>query len=219
MKRVFPMVMLVVGLIGLSATPLFANPTGPTLVVANGSIIGVVKGNFSSINSAGPLRLDFNATTYINQSTGIASTLSILVQTVTYGVPGGSLEVNATVTVLGRFAGNLHPSDLVLAVNATAVTDYPYEIDIESWGMFQTGTNVSYSPQQGVGILGTGSGTLTATLVNQNQGDSVYAFAYQNKFEIEEYYQYVHFVGFQATLGGLDTTAQVSALITIANSP
>ncbi len=184
----------------------------PALIVTDGSIVGVIEGDFANLTSTlNPLVLNFTATTYANQSGHLSSTLVMRVQVMaaTWGSPGANgtyLDVILVVSVVGRFAPNLHPMALALTANQTAATATGWDAHFDSLGG-QEGTNVSFNPEQYVAIAGTGSGTLGANPVNE-AGNRPYVFAYSNRFEGEEqWYWYNHFIGFRATVTGPFTPA------------
>lgn len=193
---------------------------GP-LVVTDGFTTGVIAGNFTNMTSTTNALIQyFNATTYANQTGQVSSTITLDVYTFTYCVycgvvnsDGGYLLIDTTVTAIGHFASDLHPTNVTLAENETAATSSGGDIFVQSW--VQNGTNVSYSPEQGFGFWGTGSGTVTATLTNQTGKGSTYTFRYQDEFVVKERYWYRHFVGFEATVGGLGTPVGVKVVLEI----
>ncbi len=196
----------------------------PALVVTDGSITGLIEGNFSTITSTlNPLILDFNATTYANQSGRPSSTLVMHIHVMAAcvcnsGYQGSYFEVVLVVSVVGRFAPNLHPTALALRANQTAATPSGWEAHLDSLGSWQGGTDVSFNPGQYVALVGTGSGALTANLVNQTRNGS-HVFAYSTKFDgQEQLYWYNHFLGFRATVtGSLTPAVSVGILLKVIN--
>lgn len=148
-------------------------PTGPVLVVTDGSIIGTIEGNFTNYTDTNkPLVRDFNATTYANQTGGPPSVLALRLHTDTnYNGAQGWTDVYVTVTVLGTFASDLHLSELSLVCNQTGEW-------AEAWpkpGAVNITNGASLSqPVQ----FTTGTGTLTSTLVNQTGIGPLYEFVF-----------------------------------------
>ncbi len=197
------------------------------LVVTDGSITGMVTGDFPNITSTTSALIQyFNATTYVNRSGRASSTITIEVYTFTYcvvcgpGSPdGGYLLIDTTVTAVGHLASDLHPASVSLAENQTAATASGGDIRVDAWSSSQNGTNVSYRPEQVFGFVGSGSGTVTATPVNQTGKGPSYVFEYQDEFAVKESYWYSHFVGFKVSVEGLGTTVGVGVLLQIVDSP
>jgi len=188
----------------------------PALIVTDGSIVGVIGGNLTSItDTQHALILLFNATTYANQSAGTVSTLSIHVWTETYyDVAAGDVYVFANVTVVGRFAANLHPSSLQIAVNETGPL-----ILLQSESVRQIGSNVSYNSQQTVNLRDNDTGGLSVSLINGGGAGAFYGFSYSDWFDVTERPWYNHFLGFRATVTGPFTPAiQVGVLLEIINT-
>ncbi len=203
--------MLVVALGAYTVT--YSYSIGPSLVVTDGSTVGVIEGDFANLSSTiNPLVLNFTVTTYANQSGHLSSTLVVHIQVMaaTVGSPGQNgtyLQVNLVVSVGGRFAPNLGPTALALIANQTAATPSGWDAHLDSLGSWQSGTNVSFNPEQYVALAGTSSAALTANLVNQT-GNGPYVFAYSVRFEGEEQlYWYSHVLGFRATVTGPFTPA------------
>ena len=194
----------------------------PNLAVTEGSVTGVIEGNLTSINSTNPLFLDFNATTYGNQSGYPASTLVIRTHTTVFWQVlsatdhyDGYVSTRYDVAVLGRFASDLHPSTLLLRGNDTAG-------DLDAFNLedgYQTGTNVSFNPNELFGFFGTGSDTIPVTLENAGGAGPYYDFEYHATFLVFTRLGGEPFVGFRASVDGLPSAMSVGILLRIIDVP
>lgn len=196
MKRTLLLVIvgLVVFAIVAAVTLVYVlTPPPVRLTVADGTSVGIIEGNLTSINSGNPLVFDFNATTYANQTGYPSSTLAIQVHGYAdyIAAAGGYLFVSVDVAIVGHFASNLHPSGLQLTANATGRSaDSLYFLP----GL-QRGTNVNWDANQSFGVYGTGSGQATATPLAAQ-------FSYGAGFVAFEYLSHEQFLGFRITATG-----------------
>lgn len=190
-------------------------PALTSLKVTDGSAVGAIEGNLTTVGSnQTALVLDFTATTYANETDGAVSILSLRLHTWTFFDSAcGCVVANVNATVVGTFASDLHPANLQLAANQTGPN-----ATLQSLGFAQFGTNVSFAPGQSFGVLN-GSGTLTATVVGGGPGKG-YRFSYADAFFMRAQARYNRFVGFRATVTGSFTPAvDVGILLKIINVP
>ncbi|HYM39751.1 MAG TPA: hypothetical protein VEY12_06375, partial [Thermoplasmata archaeon] len=195
---------------------IYAATWKPNVVVTDGSITGVIKGNLTSITPAAGLVEYFNATTYVNESGAPGSTLVLEVRTVTYYVAPprnwpnasyyqGYLWTGIWVTFLGHFAPDLTLRNLQLTANGTGVVEGTSAADSFNFlYSFLTGANISFAPSGQLGFLGTGSVTILASFLNET-GTSSYDFAGHALLEATGFLGHDRHVGLQVgvtCLGG-----------------
>lgn len=219
MKRVrlYAVLVAVALIASTSVVLIYALTTTPDLAVFDGSIMTTIEGNFSAVSSTSPLWKNFSATTYINQSEHPGSTLTISLHTAAYydsGWSGGGVVVlNVFVRVLGHFASNLHPGQLLLTYNETGTL-----ISGASQTGFRTGTNVSLSDAP-LSVVDAGSATLPVPLIDESAAVPFYDFNYSDFIRVEWSYPRNHFVGLNAGVTGLGALARVGVLLEILNQP
>lgn len=209
---------LLLGLVGLVAlvvvlAAIFAYaliPPPVRLTVVEGSAVGVIEGNLTSISSIPGLVLVFEATTYANQSGSASSIVNLRVWTDTYYVAGsGDVEIEVLMNISGRLAANLHPTTVVAAVNQSG----PFAV-VRSLGP-QAGLNVSFDAAQYITLVDNASGSLSATLVNQ--GGTYNFFGYSLILLVDARPWYNRFLGFRAGVSGQALSVGVTVLLKIIN--
>lgn len=207
------LVLAVVGVLlgGGSATLVYEVTKPLALVVTDGSITGVLEGNFAKYVWTNATLLEyFNATTNANQSGGPTSTLTLRLLTSTYSYPQGVFTA-VFAMVQGEFASNLNLTGLTLACNETGNI---WNVDAGPWlnssiqamlGPWPGSTNVTYSGPMITGTNGTGSVALTPTLVNETGKGPFYEFAFSGWFTTTyplDPSASNGFLGFRATVTG-----------------
>ncbi len=199
------MLLAVVGILlgGGSGTLVYELAKAPVhLMVTDGSMIGVIEGNFANVSSLSPLVGHFTTTTYANQSSGTGSTLALRLNTSTFFIPGYNLvETDIKVTVQGVFASNLNLSGLTVTYNQTG------QLAAARGGALSSRTNVSYDPVQIANVTGPGSAVLTPALLNQSATAPFYEFVFPSFFMTWYPVGHDHFLGFRVTVAGRFTPA------------
>ncbi len=147
------------------------------LVITDGSITGTVKGDFLNMNASNGLYSYFNATTYARQPGHPDSELTLRLVWSTRGA-----ETDFLVSVLGDLDSNLSIDDLHVVINQTASHS-----GLDSLGIQQRGTNVSFDESTECGILNNGSGTLSAKFVNRTMSDPHFLFSYSDAVHIRAF--------------------------------
>lgn len=195
---------------GVSAYVLTTPPPVP-LAISDGSMLGLIRANLTTLDSVyNTLVLYFNATTSANQSDGPTSTLIMQMRTWTYFVGGsaenyywGHISTTVDITILGRFASNLHPTALQFTIGEIGQqltggrTD-----DVWSPPSSQTGSNITIDQNQELWVGGTGSMTATNPLVAGASGDPLFEFAYGVHVIAEGFVGHNRFVTLRATVEG-----------------
>ncbi len=192
---------LVTAAVLIGAT-LFVVTLPPSLSIRESLTRADLLANFPTTNSGSPVLGSYSATTYANQSSGPSSTLTITVHVHAYAValPSGlinNVQLVYDVAVSGKFAPNVRPTALQFACNLTGSN-----ISVDFYNNWDQGANVSSDRQQTFGFIGTGSGELTAVLLNGGGPGPFYAFDYGSNGQSMMLYQYPEFIGFHATVTG-----------------
>lgn len=196
------LLVVLVASIVIGAT-LFVVTLPPPLSIKEGSTSGPILANFPTTTSTlHPAFGNFTATTYANQTSGPSSNLTLKFHS--YGWAMGDeygvidhVDFFYYISVLGKFAPNLHPGALRLACNVTGshiATEFHHEI--------HQGPNVSVNPQQVFAFFDNGTGALTASLANSGGTGPFYAFEYRANGWGTMRYQYTQYLGFRATVTG-----------------
>lgn len=207
----------VVGIVlgaGLAAA-VYELTLGPTLSVIDGSIVGVIEGDFTNYSSTAPLSLNFSATTYVNQTAGLASTLTLQLRTWTYyDATAGAEVVNVNLTISGRFASDLQPRNLDLTCNLSGPA-----ITLTSAFWFPNHLNVSYDPNSGISLSGNTSGSQSAGLIGQGGPGPYRFFVYSEKLIAVGRTWWNHFLGLRASVTGLSSQVGVGVLLKVIDVP
>ena len=169
------------------------------LIVSEAATTGVIQGNLYEINKSSILFLNFSATTYANQSVGPSSTLTLELRTLTYYSSDTYMAITTVVyaSVFGNFDSSLRTRNVQIFCNQTSP-----DATVNSRSYGKGGVNVSFEEPLTVAFLGSGSGTLTARLVNRTTDYPNYEFSYLEGFFIWHYDLDVNSVCFQATVNG-----------------
>ncbi len=204
---------VVLAVAGVVAYVVTRPPDLVSLKVTDGSRVGVISGNLTSILSNNSRVLDFAVTTYANETNGLTSKLILRLHTWTlYDGTCGCVDFNVIATIVGDFAADLRPSALRLAVNQTGPN-----ASLQSWEADQVGTNVSFNPMQSFS-LSSGTEALNATIIGE--AGKPYSFQYSDYFNMRASPRYNRFLGFQAVVTGSFTPAvDVGILLKIINVP
>jgi hypothetical protein len=193
----------------------------PSLALQEAFPIGAVRANFPTTTSTEhPAFGNFTTTTFVNQTSGPSSRLTMTVRAVGFavGYNGAIQHVRFfyDVTVHGTFARNIHPQALLFNGNLTGSA-----INIDFRNNWDQGPNVSSNRQQVFGFWDNGTGALTATLTNGGGPGPLYEFEYGAHGEsFLMNYKYTQFVGFRATVTGwMLPPIRVGVLMEISNVP
>ncbi len=232
MKRVFAVGLAVLIVVALAAYTVMYNP-GPALVVTEGSITGVLEGNFANYTNTYTVPLEyFNATTYANQSGGLGSTLTLRLLTATNSQSLGIFTA-VYVRAEGEFASNLNLTGLTLVYNksgtfwdvlASPLLDGGSIMRYPSPNITWPGsTNVTYSGPMITSAFNTTSGALTPTLANETGKGPFYEFAFSARIWAEcplDPSASNDFLGFRATVTGRFTPdVSVGILLQVLDVP
>ena len=195
MKHVLDLAVLLVAiLVGVAgvATFIVTRPPAPVnLRVKDGSTVGVIEWNLTSMPGFG-FGLNFAAMTYANETNSATSSLTLTLHTWTLWDGGCEcLQVNVNASAVGAFASNLRPANVQLWANQTGPNG-----TLDSWPTEQYGTNVSFDPGQSIGFY-TGSAAVSATVMG-----GAYRISYSDRFEVWGGPQNNRFVGLRATVTG-----------------
>jgi hypothetical protein len=209
-------VLLVAAVLAVAGVVTYAVTRPPALIdlkVTDGSMVGAIEGNLTSYGSLDALVLNFEATTYANETGGAASTLTLRLYTWTlFDSTCGCVVVNINATVVGTFASDLHPANLQLMANQTGPNG-----GLQSREVYQFGVNVSFAPGQYIAVFN-GSGALSAAILGD--AGKTYRFSYSDRFELDALPEYNRFVGFWVTVTGAFTpAADIGILLKIINVP
>ena len=193
----------------------------PPLSIQEAFPIGAVRANFPTTTSTEhPAFGNFTATTYVNQTSGPSSRLTMSVRSEGFAV-GYNYAIQYVmffyyVTVRGRFARNVHPQSVVFNGNVTGSA-----ITIDFRNNWDQGPNVSSNRQQAFGFWNNGTGALSATLTNGGGPGPFYDFEYGAHGQSDLWnYKYTQFVGFRATVTGwMLPPIRVGVLMEISNVP
>ncbi len=191
------------------------------LTVTDGSTTAAIEGNLTGTGSTSPSGMHyFNATTYASQSQGPDSTLSLrlVVDAGFLASPSdpssGEWLMTVTMTGVGRFAANLHPSQLILTVNETSAN---VNVDVEN--SYRTGANVTFNPVTNGGFANNGSAWVAATPTGPNP-TGTYVFSFSDIWFIDERLSFNGTYDFRATVtGGFTPSVSVGILLRIIDLP
>jgi len=190
-------------------------PSPISLIVLDGSTLGVIEGNLPNITSGAALAVNLTATTYANETGNRSSTLVMLLETWTYyDSAAQAVRVWVNLSVSGHFVSNLHPAELLVTSNLTGPDE-----TVSSTFWFPKQVNVSYSPNVYVSFAGNGSATQSVTLVNQGGSAPYYDFVFSELFLATGRYWWNHFFGLRATVTGLGAQVGVGVLLKIVDIP
>ena len=219
----WPLLVLAVAVIviaGVTSVYFLTPPPPIPLVVADGSTEAAIEGNLTGIGSTSPGEYYFNATTYANQSQGPSSSLSLrlVVDAGFLASPSdpssGEWLMHIAMTGLGRFAANLRPSQLTLAVNGTSAN-----LHVDSEDSYLTGANVTFNPQPIAYFIDNGSASVAATPASPNP-TGLHVFSFSDEWRIDEYLSFNGTYGFRATvIGDFTPAVSVGILLNIINLP
>lgn len=231
-RLVLFLVLVVVAVIIIAAASVYVltTPAPIPLTISDGSVLGLIEGNLTTLGSATNLLiLYFNATTYASQSASPTSTLMMQMVTWTYYVggpeghyyDGGYIETTVNVTIRGHFASNLHPSVLRFTISQIGQRKTGSLLDyVWSEPAYQAGTNVTFDPNQELWVEGTGSVTGTETCVASGGGGPFFDFAYRDWVDAKGFVGHNRFVSIRATIEGPFSPAiSVEAALAIVDLP
>ncbi len=221
MKRILALAIVGLMVVALAAYTLTYGLSDRALVVTDGSITGVIEGNFALINSSSALISYFNATTVATQPGYPSSTVSLLLRTDTYFDAGsGAVRMTFVAIALGRLASDLRPSGITLTYNQTGTNISVDSIPGGVWFTpgYQAPDNVSFNPEAGFSFLGGGTGRLSAALVGETGVGAYYQFRYAAEIDTMGRPQYNHVIGLRADLAGLGVPVGVGIVLKIINA-
>ena len=207
---------------GGSATYVYlltSGPKAPALSVSDGSITGIIQGDFVKTNSTwnGSIIRFFNATTYANESSGRTSVLALRLRTMTYYEGATGMVITAAeLRVEGEFSSDLHIGGLKLSYNQTGCPG------AWAWGYAEPApVNISYDPANHQMIyVCNGAAAFMPTLENQTGQGAVYAFAFPALVEDHDPLGSNQFVAFRAMVSGEFTPiVSVGILLQIIDVP
>ena len=189
------------------------------LTVTDGSIDGIIQGDFFETNRNCMIVSYLNATTTAAWQDHRDSNLTMQIRALTYWdeIPISGVKTVLYLTVRGNLDSELSVRSLELAFNQTA--SHTMLTFLET---FAEGVNVSFESVRGLDFSNNGSSVLKADLINRTEASPYYEFSLQSLLHataLGEDNLGTRFMCFKAVLNGnIEPEFSVSISISIVNT-
>jgi hypothetical protein len=185
-RRPLPLALAAVAIIAVLVLATIAlTLPGPktVLIVTDGSMTGMIEGDFFETNYSTSLFSYFNATSVAQQPDHPNSILTLQIVAITrWASDYNAVETALLFNVTGDFDSNLSVKSLRIDCNQTA-----YHTGMESFSTQLDGGNVAYDQQLEFHFWDNDSGSMSVKLVNRVESSSSYRFSLSDLVMVHAY--------------------------------